>query len=63
MNESVINSPFITIIKKYTNLPMIILNPWDDLDINNLQEYNTIDFTNNESNKYLNLDYYLDTIK
>ena len=59
----VINSPFINIIKKNTNLPMIILNSWDDLDINNLQEYNTFDFTNNESNKYLNLDYYLDTIK
>jgi hypothetical protein len=59
----VINSPFINIIKKNTNLPMIILNSWDDLDIDNLQEYNTFDFTNYESNKYLNLDYYLDTIK
>lgn len=59
----VINSPFINIIKKNTNLPMIILNSWDELDINNLQDYNTFDFTNNESNKYLNLDYYIDNIK
>lgn len=59
----VINSPFINIIKKNTNLPMIILNSWDDLDIDNLQEYSSFDFTNYESNKYLNLDYYLDTIK
>jgi len=58
----VINSPFINIIKNNTNLPMIILNSWDDLDINNLQEYSTFNFTDNESIKYLNLDYYLDTI-
>jgi hypothetical protein len=59
----VINSPFINLIKKQFNLPMIILNSWDELDINNLQDYNTFDFTNNESNKYLNLDYYIDNIK
>ena len=59
----VINSPFINLIKKQFNLPMIILNSWDELDINNLQEYSTFNFTNNESNTYLNLDYYLDNIK
>ena len=59
----VLNSPFINLIKKQFNLPMIILNSWDELDINNLQDYNTFDFTNNESNKYLNLDYYIDNIK
>ena len=59
----VLNSPFINLIKKQFNLPMIILNSWDDLDINNLQDYNLFDFTNNESNKYLNLDYYIDNIK
>ena len=57
----VVNSQFIDIIKKNINVPMIILNSWDELDINNLQEYNTFDFTDNE--KYLNLDYYLDKIK
>lgn len=59
----VINSPFINLIKKQFNLPMILLKSWDDLDINNLQDYTTFDFTNNESNKYLNLDYYIDNIK
>jgi len=59
----VINSPFINIIKKITNLPMIILNSWDEFDINNLEDYNTFDFKNNENNKYLSLDYYLDNIK
>jgi len=57
----VLNSDFINIIKKNTNLPLIILNSWDELDINNLKEYNTFDFTN--SNTYLTMDYYLDTIK
>ena len=59
----VINSPFINLIKKYTNLPMIIVNSWDELDIDNLQDYNSFDFINNESNKYLNLDYYVNDIK
>lgn len=57
----VINSSFINIIKSNTNLPMIILNSWDELVINNLQEYNTFDFKICE--KYLNLNYYLDNIK
>ena len=59
----VLNSPFINLIKKQFNLPMIILNSWDELDINNIQDYNTFDFTNIENNKYLNLDYYIDNIK
>jgi len=57
----VIKSPFIDIIKKNTNLPMIILNSWDDLDISSLQDYKTFDFINSE--KYLNIDYYRDKIK
>lgn len=59
----VINSVFINIIKKNTNLPMIILNSWDDLDINKLQDYDTFNFINNDTNKYLNLDYYKELIE
>jgi hypothetical protein len=57
----VIKSPFIDILQKNTNLPIIVLDTWDDLNINNLEDYNTFDFINSE--KYLNIDYYIDKIK
>ena len=35
---------------------MVMLKTWDDLNINNLPDYNKINFLN--SSQYLNLNYY-----
>lgn len=41
-----LRSTFSEIIKKNTGLPMILLNSWDEFDINKLPNYNQFDFTN-----------------
>ncbi len=47
---------FINILQKNTNLPLIILEKWDDLDINDMPPYEKFDF---ESSKhFMDLNYY-----
>ena len=57
----VINDDFINVIKNNTNLPLFILNSWDDLDVNNLPDYNSFNFEN--SKKYLDYNYYKNLIE
>jgi len=51
----VLKSDFTEIIKK-TNLPMIVLNSWGELDVNNMIEYESFDFTSTE--RFLKIQYY-----
>ena len=48
-----LRTTFSTNIKQVTNLPMILLNSWDDFDYNLLPEYDESYFT---INKYLYLE-------
>lgn len=56
----VIRNPLIEILSKNTNLPMVILDSWDQFNQNNLPEYKTFDFS--ICSKYLNIDYYINLI-
>jgi hypothetical protein len=47
-------------IKNVTNLPMILLDRWEDLDIENLPDYNTFDFEIGK--RFLSFDFYKTTI-
>lgn len=47
-------------IKENTNLPMILLNKWEDLDVLGLPEYDTFDFE--VCKKFLSFEYYRDII-
>lgn len=51
-----LRSKFSENIQKTTKLPMILLNSWNDLDPDNLPNYNTFDFTIGK--RYLSLQYY-----
>ena len=57
----VVINPLIEIINSNTNLPIIILNNWNDFDINKLPNYNTFNFE--KTNEFLNLNFYRDKIK
>ena len=57
----VINDDFINVIKNNTNLPLFIINSWDELDINNLPDYNSFNF--DDSKKYLDFNYYKNLIE
>jgi hypothetical protein len=55
-----IKNAFSMNIKNVTNIPMILIDSWDDLDPSNLPEYDTFDF---ESCKhFLSLQFYKDLI-
>lgn len=56
----VIRNPLIDIIKNTTNLPMVILNSWQDLHINELPRYDSFDFLT--AANYLDLNFYRNTI-
>jgi hypothetical protein len=56
----VIRNPLIDIIKNTTNLPMVILNSWQDLKVNELPSYDSFDFLS--SANYLNLNFYKNTM-
>jgi hypothetical protein len=56
----VIRNPLIDIIKNTTNLPMVVLNSWQDLHINELPIYDSFDFLN--SANYLDLNFYKNII-
>ena len=56
----VIRNPLIEILSKNTNLPMVILDSWNQFNRNNLPEYKTFDFA--ICSKYLNIDYYINSI-
>lgn len=52
----VIKNPLTEIIHKSTNLPMILLNTWDELDVNTLPVYTSFDFVN--CSHYLDINFY-----
>lgn len=56
----VIRNPLIDIIKNTTNLPMVILNSWQDLQVNELPSYDSFDFLN--SANYLDFNFYKNII-
>lgn len=56
----VIKTDFIEIIRQ-TDLPMIVLNSWSELDVNNMPEYDSFDFTS--SVKFLKINYYENKIR
>ena len=57
----VISNPLVNIIKKETNLPILIINDWNDINIDNLKYEDYVFNKNNQ--KYLSFDYYKNTIK
>lgn len=57
----VIKNPLVEIIKNTTNLPMIILNSWDEFKMDSLPNYNHLDFSG--VNFFLDLNYYIKIIK
>ncbi len=57
----VLSDPLINILSKNTSLPMIVLNSWDDLDLNDMPPYENFDFET--SKKYLDLNYYKNLIE
>ena len=52
----VVKNPLIEIIHKNTNLPVIILDNWNDFSLDKLPDYKIFDFTS--SVNYLDLDFY-----
>lgn len=57
----VISNPLIKIISSNTNLPIIILDNWNDFDINTIPNYDTFNF--GEATEFLNINFYRDRIK
>jgi hypothetical protein len=57
----VISNSLVNIIKKKTNLPILIINDWNDINIDNLKYEDYVFDKNNQ--KYLSFDYYKNTIE
>jgi len=57
----VVKNPLTDIICKNTTLPMVILNTWDELDVNNLPDYYTFNFE--KASTFLDLNFYIKQIK
>lgn len=55
-----IKNAFSMNIKNVTNIPMVLLDSWNDLDPSNLPEYDTFDFENCQH--FLSLQFYKDLI-
>jgi hypothetical protein len=56
----VLRNPLNSILEKYTNIPMVILDSWDDFSYSKLPDYEKIDFST--SSKYLDMSFYKDII-
>jgi hypothetical protein len=60
----VLRNPLNTILEKYTNIPMIIVDSWDNLDVSKLkpyesyESYDSFDF----NSKFLDMNYYINII-
>ena len=55
-----LKSTFSDMVRKETGLPMILLNSWDELDIDKLPNYNEFDFT--IKSEYLSFEFYKNKI-
>lgn len=56
----VLRNPLNSILEQYTNIPMVILDSWDDFSYSKLPDYEKIDFS--ASSKYLDMSFYKDII-
>jgi hypothetical protein len=52
----VLKSVFSEIIKNTTGLPIVILDSWDDFNLDKLPDYNSFDFE--KCSQYLNIEFY-----
>ena len=60
----VVRNPFYTILEILENkIPIIILNSWDEFDLNNLPNYKSFNFNNTSLTDMLNINYYKSLIK
>jgi hypothetical protein len=55
----VLRNPLNTILEKYTDIPMIILESWDDFNINNIKDNKIYNF----DSKYLDMNFYKNSIE